>query len=295
MDKKTKRIIIFVLLAVALVIGFRQLNLQSVSDYKKEQTKVAKDLQLTPVKTSGATEEHSEKTAPSSKDPDQKTSGKDQKKAAKKSSKKESNKDSKEHSKKNSSKHTNNYTNKKSNKDNKDHTNKNAKKQTNVDQKKDSSKGKHRKNTSQKDTTSKQEKEDEKEDEKKLIQCTISIICPVLADDPSAMQEAYRNYIPGDGVLLETSTVTIKEGSSVFDLLKAVCQAKDIRLDAEYSSLYSGSYVRGIGHLYERRAGDMSGWLYKVNGVIPQKGASSYKLKDNDNVVWGYTINGRGM
>ena len=295
MDKKTKRIIIFVLLAVALVIGFRQLNLQSVSDYKKEQTKVAKDLQLTPVKTSSATEEHSEKAAPSSKDPDQKTSGKDQKKAAKKSSKKESKKDSKEHSKKNSSKHTNNYTNKKSNKDNKGHTNKNAKKQTKVDQKKDSSKGKHRKNTSQKDTSSKQEKEDEKEDEKKLIQCTISIICPVLADDPSAMQEAYRNYIPGDGVLLETSTVTIKEGSSVFDLLKAVCQAKDIRLDAEYSSLYSGSYVRGIGHLYERRAGDMSGWLYKVNGVIPQKGASSYKLKDNDNVVWGYTINGRGM
>ena len=213
----------------------------------------------------------------------------------KKSSKKESKKDFKEHSKKNSSKHTNNYTNKKSNKDNNGHTNKNAKKQTKVDQKKDSSKGKHRKNTSQKDTSSKEEKEDEKEDEKKLIQCTISIICPVLADDPSAMQEAYRNYIPGDGVLLETSTVTIKEGSSVFDLLKAVCQAKDIRLDAEYSSLYSGSYVRGIGHLYERRAGDMSGWLYKVNGVIPQKGASSYKLKDNDNVVWGYTINGRGM
>ena len=285
MKKKQKNILILGLVILGLILCISRLKIQSVSDYQKQQKTIAKDLQIREVKTDKNSGSASVKeTTDKKKDSRNKSSSPKKKKKIKKDKKESS---SNKSAKKDTNKHTNKDTNKKNNKK--------------ANRKKDASKGKtaskekkhHSKDTS--NEQSQQDRDDEDSSSKKEIHCTISIICPALSEDPSVMREAYRSYIPESGVLLSSSSVTLREGSSVFDLLKAVCQAKDIALDAEYSTLYSGSYIRGIGHLYERQAGDMSGWLYKVNGVIPQKGASNYILKDNDNVVWGYTTNGRGM
>lgn len=288
MNKKTKHIIVIAVLTVCMIFGLSRFKVQSVSDYKKEQQQTAKALKIQTTTSDGELTSSSGEKASSGKNASKKHSSKTKKPPKKDAtdSEKASTNPSKEGAKKDAKKDTNNHTNKDTNKASK------HKKKTKTDTSTPRKKKSNEKDPE--DSFGKKEKESPSSDEKE-INCTISIICPVLSEDPSQMRQAYRSYIPASGVLLETSTVTIKEGDSVFDLLKAVCQAKGIALDAEYSSLYSGSYVRGIGHLYERCAGDMSGWLYKVNGVIPQKGASNYKLKDNDNVVWGYTVNGRGM
>ena len=49
-------------------------------------------------------------------------------------------------------------------------------------------------------------------------------------------------------------------------------------------------YVKGINYLYEFSAGQKSGWMYKVNGKLPNYMASEVKLKDGDEILWFYTV-----
>ena len=51
----------------------------------------------------------------------------------------------------------------------------------------------------------------------------------------------------------------------------------------------SSGYVRMIGGLSEFDCGAYSGWMYKVNGVLPSVSTKSYPLKDRDKVEFVYT------
>ena len=53
--------------------------------------------------------------------------------------------------------------------------------------------------------------------------------------------------------------------------------------------LYNTAYIEGIANLYEFDCGELSGWMYRVNGEFPNVGCSLYKLKDGDTVEWVYT------
>ncbi len=44
------------------------------------------------------------------------------------------------------------------------------------------------------------------------------------------------------------------------------------------------------GNLYEFDAGELSGWLYSVNGWFPNYGSSRYQLKSGDTICWVYSI-----
>ena len=50
-------------------------------------------------------------------------------------------------------------------------------------------------------------------------------------------------------------------------------------------------YIAGINYLYEFEYGDLSGWIYHVNGVSPSVGCADYILKDGDAIEWLYTLN----
>ena len=51
----------------------------------------------------------------------------------------------------------------------------------------------------------------------------------------------------------------------------------------------AGAYVEGIGYLYEYAFGNLSGWLYRVNGAFADVGCSQYRLQEGDAVEWMYT------
>ena len=53
--------------------------------------------------------------------------------------------------------------------------------------------------------------------------------------------------------------------------------------------LYGSTYVEGIGNLYEFDCGELSGWMYKVNGSFPNYGCSKYILSPGDKIEWVYT------
>ncbi len=83
----------------------------------------------------------------------------------------------------------------------------------------------------------------------------------------------------------------IARGSSVFDVLSEVCRTENIQLDYESSSVYGLAYIKGIDSLYEYDHGELSGWMYRVNGEMPNIGVGYYKLKDGDKVEILYSTN----
>jgi len=55
------------------------------------------------------------------------------------------------------------------------------------------------------------------------------------------------------------------------------------------SALYGSVYIEGIGNLYEFDCGELSGWMYSVNGEFPMYGMSQYEVKDGDVIEVVYT------
>lgn len=125
------------------------------------------------------------------------------------------------------------------------------------------------------------------------ITCTIQIRCDSLVANKNKIDSELWKYIPFNGMILAETKITVDKGTSAYDALNQVCKAKNIAMDSEYTAMYKSYYVKGIGHLYEKQAGDMSGWIYKVNGKAPNKGSSSFILSDGDSITWAYTCDGK--
>lgn len=103
-----------------------------------------------------------------------------------------------------------------------------------------------------------------------------------------------EGYVPSNGKILGTTSMTFSDGETVFDVLKRACDSAGIQLEYSYAPMYESYYIEGINHLYEFDCGNESGWMYKVNGWFPNYGCSKYTLEDGDTIVWCYTCNGLG-
>ncbi len=128
----------------------------------------------------------------------------------------------------------------------------------------------------------------------KQATCTISIRCDTILSNMDNLDPAKAGYVPSSGTILSTTTVSISDGDSAYDVLKRACSAAGIQLEASYTAAYGSYYVEGIGNLYEFDCGSESGWMYKVNGWFPNYGCSSYSVSDGDSIVFCYTCNGLG-
>ena len=120
---------------------------------------------------------------------------------------------------------------------------------------------------------------------------TISIRCDVLGDALTHSDKA--EYLPDDGIILAETEFPITEGETVFDLLDAAARAHRIQVDSRGVQVGTkGSvYVSGIAYLYEFDFGQLSGWMYRVNGDTPSVGCGEYELHPGDRVEWIYTTN----
>ena len=125
------------------------------------------------------------------------------------------------------------------------------------------------------------------EAEEGYILCTITVSCEHVYDNPDLVPDEKWLVIPKDGLILHTTTMKVKEGSTVYQVLRSACEQNGILLDA---ALFS-AYVRGIGNLYEFDLGRQSGWMYEVNGYYPPVGCGSYRVEEGDVIVWNYTCN----
>ena len=124
-----------------------------------------------------------------------------------------------------------------------------------------------------------------------IMYCTISIRCDTILENMNSLDEAKHSLIPPDGIILAKKEVTFNKGESVFDVLLRETRNNKIHMEYVKSPVYNSAYIEGIHNLYEFDCGDLSGWMYSVNGWFPNYGCSSYMLNDGDDIEWVYTCN----
>lgn len=127
----------------------------------------------------------------------------------------------------------------------------------------------------------------EKED--RLETCTLSIRCDTILQNMDRFDMDKIDVLPVDGLILPPTQVNFHPGESVFDVLGRETKARKIHMEANFTPAYNSAYVMGIHNLYEFDCGELSGWMYKVNGWFPNYGCSRYQVKAGDQIEWVYT------
>lgn len=133
------------------------------------------------------------------------------------------------------------------------------------------------------------EPENQDVDKTKTYTCTFSIECSTILNNLDMLDPEKLEMVPSNGVILAKTTVTFYEGESVYDVLQRVCKDYGIHMEASWTPIYNSAYVEGIHNLYEFDCGNLSGWMYRVNGWYPNYGCSRYQLQQGDVVEWRYT------
>jgi hypothetical protein len=123
----------------------------------------------------------------------------------------------------------------------------------------------------------------------KTLTCTLLIDCGIILNNMGKFDKNKESILPKDGVVFARRTVTFYEGESVFDLLLRETRNNGIHMEFVDTPIYNSAYIEGIANLYEFDTGNLSGWMYNVNGWYPNYGCSRYQLKDGDSVEWRYT------
>lgn len=100
------------------------------------------------------------------------------------------------------------------------------------------------------------------------------------------LKAGHEDFVPDDGYIIRSHSVTLKNGATAYDAVKETCDKNGVRLNAVSSSY--GTYVAGINNIDEKDCGSQSGWIYKVNNVSPSKSCAKYKLKNGDAVTFSY-------
>lgn len=123
------------------------------------------------------------------------------------------------------------------------------------------------------------------------LKCTLSVTCTTVLDNMDILNPEKKEIVPEDGIIFQEQEVVFYEGESVFDVLLREMKKNKIHMEYVMTPLYDSNYIEGIGNIYELDCGELSGWVYLVNGLSPNYGSSSYKLSDGDVVEWKYTCN----
>ena len=107
---------------------------------------------------------------------------------------------------------------------------------------------------------------------------TLTIRCDTVAGEGN---------LPKDGVILAVTECPIEEGDVAFAVLERVTKREHIAMD--YTGGGTSVYVKGIADLYEFTYGEMSGWIYRINGVTMPVGCGSATVKPGDRIEFLYT------
>ena len=99
------------------------------------------------------------------------------------------------------------------------------------------------------------------------------------------------SYLPAYVTWISTTSYTLSEGATVYDLfVKATAQAgiRSVGADNNYVETIFAPSTLGGYELSEFTNGRRSGWMYTINGSHPGFGLKEQKLRDGDVVIWHY-------
>lgn len=119
--------------------------------------------------------------------------------------------------------------------------------------------------------------------------CTISIECFTILDHMEELAKEKQEFVPEDGYILAPVQVEYQEGETAFDLLQRICKERKIAMEATVSPVYHSAYIEGIHQLYEFDCGELSGWMFQINGWFPNYSSSQYTISEGDEIRFLYT------
>ena len=125
-------------------------------------------------------------------------------------------------------------------------------------------------------------------DDDRLV-CTLSVRCDTIFNNLNWLEDGKADILPKDGIILAPIKAEFYEGESVFDVMLREMKKNKIHFEFVNTPVYDSVYIEGIANIYEFDCGELSGWMYKVNGSFPEYGCSKYTLKNGDVIEWMYT------
>lgn len=118
------------------------------------------------------------------------------------------------------------------------------------------------------------------------VTCTVTVECKSILDHMDNLKEGHEEFVPNDGYIIKNYTYKAKAGYTAYDALKSACNNNDIKLTAQKTSY--GIYISGINNLDEFDCGNQSGWMYSVNGIMPNTTCGNVTVDDGDSIVFTY-------
>lgn len=125
----------------------------------------------------------------------------------------------------------------------------------------------------------------------KIVTLTINAQVLLNKEVKDKLKPELQSYVPEDGFFAKDVKIgVIGDDVTVEDVIDAYAKEKDIKLDFADSSGFK--YLSGINNILSGSTGEMSGWLYIINNVMPNVGIADTKIKGNENIVFIYSSDG---
>ena len=113
---------------------------------------------------------------------------------------------------------------------------------------------------------------------------TMSIRCDTLAGKSDS------SFVPENGIILDSTEIPLESGETAFDILGDVSRTYGIQVESTGTGGDNSlAYIKGINYIYEFDGGELSGWMYRVNGEFPSVSCGAFTLSDGDKIEWLYT------
>ncbi len=119
--------------------------------------------------------------------------------------------------------------------------------------------------------------------------CTVYVSCKTILDNIENLKQGKENLVPKDGIILHIDKAEFEDGETAFEILERELKKKKISLEYKNTQFSGGYYIESIGGIGEFDCGQTSGWLYKVNGEMPNVASSNYILKKGDKIEFLYS------
>lgn len=103
-------------------------------------------------------------------------------------------------------------------------------------------------------------------------------------DTVTVMIKISSNEVP-----LSPTVVEIEPGDTVLDVFYRVTRTYKIQQSVRGSG--TNAYIEGIANVYEFDRGSGSGWMYRVNGIFPDRGVGAVPVQNGDRIDFLYTLN----
>lgn len=115
---------------------------------------------------------------------------------------------------------------------------------------------------------------------------TLSISFALFGDTQhdDSVQHSYQQDSRTLPQWIPSENQTVVKGTTAYEALISALEGAGLSYEASQTG-----YVSSINGLAEQANGPRSGWMYQVNGKIPQMSSGNYVLKNGDELVWFYT------